>query len=239
MKKNIIIIIIVIFVLVLGFIVASNIPNKALSKAFKNIEKLSEEAKNKEEVSSDLESHLKYYDGLKIKVSKKKIKITEKATNKKYLVFYNLDDSITFYTLTEVNNKTSYYDYLSIVEESKFIIELCYTAFLNSKGEALDKSYSYISEDILNKLSASKEDNYLFFNGNKSRFENYELSEEDKGKNVVFVPEFEKYAVDYFSDVYKNIVIDDREGNNTYKMLIKTEKINKDKCIVKYEIKVK
>lgn len=237
--KKILIIISIIILLIVCLITYMNVPNKKITEAFENIESFSAAANQKEETNSMLEHELKFYEGLKIQVSKQKIEITENLTNNKHTIFYDINDSITFYTLAEVNNTTTYDDYLAIVSKNNFMMELCYTAILSLHEYDIETNYSYISKELIYKL-AKKEDNYLFFNGDKNDFKSYNVSEEDKNKKVIFVPEFEKYAVEYFSNTYKNkFSINDKDEKNTYEMSIKAEEITNDSCIIKYEIKIK
>lgn len=236
--KKILIIISIIIILIVSVIINMNIPNKKVLEAFKNIENFSEVAVQKEQANSMLEHELKFYEGLKIDVSKKKIAITENSTNDKHIIFYNLDNTITFYTLTEVNTTTTYDDYLEIIGKNNFMMELCYTAILSLQENDIETNYSYISKELIYKL-AGKEDNYLFFNGDQNDFKSYKLSEEDQEKKVIFVPEFEKYAVEYFTNTYKDkFIINDKDGKNTYEMSIEAENITNDSCTIKHEIKI-
>lgn len=236
--KKVLIITTLIIILVVSVIINMNVPNKKVSEAFKNIENFSKTAKPAEESNSMLEDRLNFYEGLKIDVSKKKIEITENSTNNNYTIFYNLDDSLTFYTLAEVNNQTTYNDYVRIVEENSFIMKLCYIAILSSQTKDLETNYEYISQEFMRKLSQTQ-DNFILFNGDANDFESYELSEEDTEKKVIFIDEFEKYAVEYFSDTYKNIIFDDNAEKNTYKTSITAENVTNDSCTIKFEIELK
>lgn len=236
--KKILIFISIIIILIVSVIINMNIPNKKILEAFKNIESFSEAAIQKEQANSILEHELQFYEGLKIEVSKQKVEITENATNANHTIFYNLDNTVTFYTLSEVNNNTTYDDYLAIIGKNNFMMELCYTAILSLQENDIETNYSYISNELVYKL-AKKEDNYLFFNGDENDFKSYKLSEEDKEKKVIFVPKFEKYAVEYFVNTYKDkFIINDKDEKNTYEISIEAESITNDRCTIRHEIKI-
>lgn len=218
MKKiSIIILALVMLLNICGNIYAKEqITEEDLEKAIVKFNSLISSSKSEEKIS--------------IKIDKENDQITiinsDGVTSK---MKYDLSNDPTF-SLEENYKKGMTYDEFKKKDSPDSALLLGFGFVSYTKGVEYEDSLTYIMFKMLEQLMNNK--------GNKQYIILEEGNSTNNSENVILASEFGDHVIEYITESYNNILINDKDDYNIFEIKMSTESKSEDECKVKSTLKI-